>query len=176
MIDNRFLRMMARYNGWQNRAIYAAADTLDEAARRAERGAFFGTIHATLSHLAWADRIWFSRFQCCTPPGGSIRDSTSFIDDWDALRSERKALDTMIVEWSDAFPEGPVTGNLDWYSGAAGRDVSLPLGIVLPHIFNHQTHHRGQVHAMLTAAGCATADTDLFLMPPADWQGFDPRF
>lgn len=176
MIDHWFLRMMARYNRWQNRAIYDAADTLDDEARRADRGAFFGSIHATLSHLAWADRIWFSRFQRCTPPGGSIRESAHFIERWDALKAEREALDAMIVEWSDGFAEGPVTGNLDWYSGAVGRDVSAPLGIVLPHIFNHQTHHRGQVHAMLTAAGAATDDTDLFLMPPADWQAFDFRF
>ncbi len=128
MIDNRFVQMMARYNGWQNRAAYAAADTLTDAERRLDRGAFFTSIHATLSHLLWADRIWLSRFDRCP-----------------------------------------------WYSGAAGRNVSAPLGIVLPHIFNHQTHHRGQVHAMLTAAGCRTEDTDLFLMPPADWLGFDPR-
>ncbi len=175
MIDHNYLRMMTRYNKWQNTAVYAAADRLSDADRRLDRGAFFGTIHATLAHLLWADRIWMSRFDLGPPPGGSIKDSASFIDDWAALTTARHAMDQMMLEWSDNYAPGAVLGNLDWYSGAAGRNVSAPLGVVLPHIFNHQTHHRGQIHAMLTAAGCQTADTDLFLMPPADWLGFDPR-
>lgn len=175
MIDSRYLRMMSRYNKWQNVAIFAAADTLPEEARHLERGAFFGSIHATCSHLLWADSIWLSRFQLCPPPGGSIGESAGFATDWEALKADRISMDQMMVDWSDAFDSGPISGNLNWYSGAAGRDVTVPLGVVLPHIFNHQTHHRGQVHAMLTAAGCKTTDTDLFLMPPADWLGFDPR-
>ncbi|KTE34020.1 MULTISPECIES: DinB family protein [unclassified Sphingopyxis] len=175
MIDNRYLRTMTRYNKWQNREAYAAAGMLSDDERRLGRGAFFGSIHATLSHLLWADRIWFSRFDLCPPPGGSIKDSASFAGDWSALTADRQAMDAMLVEWSDGFPAGPISGDLQWYSGAAGREVTAPLGVVLTQIFNHQTHHRGQVHAMLTAAGCRTADTDLFLMPPADWLGFDPR-
>jgi len=58
-------------------------------------------------------------------------------------------------------------GNLTWQSGAAGRQVSRPVGLLVAHLFNHQTHHRGQVHAMLTAAGQRPGDTDLFLMPEA---------
>lgn len=175
MIDSRYLRMMARYNKWQNGAIFGAAKGLPDTERRLQRGAFFGSIHATCSHLLWADSIWLSRFQLCPPPGGSIGQSISFVEDWDALQAARVAMDDIFVDWSDTFASGPVSGNLNWYSGAAGRDVTAPLGVVLPHIFNHQTHHRGQIHAMLTAAGCQTADTDLFLMPPADWLGFDPR-
>ena len=175
MIDNRFVQMMARYNGWQNRAAYAAADTLTDAERRLGRGAFFGSIHATLSHLLWADRIWLSRFDRCPPPDCPGKESGGFVADWDDLKAQRTAMDTLILAWADAMAPGAVAGDLDWYSGAAGRNISAPLGIVLPHICNHQTHHRGQVHAMLTAAGCRTEDTDLFLMPTADWLGFDPR-
>jgi uncharacterized damage-inducible protein DinB len=51
-----------------------------------------------------------------------------------------------------------------WFSGSAGRDLQRPRGVVVTHFFNHQTHHRGQVHAMLTAAGETTGDTDLFLI------------
>lgn len=175
MIDNRYLRTMTRYNKWQNGNIFVTADALGDDERRRDRGAFFGSIHATLSHLLWADRIWFSRFTLCSPPGGSIKDSATFADDWAGLTTDRRAMDQMLVQWSDDFAVGPISGDLSWYSGAAGRDVTAPLGVVLVQIFNHQTHHRGQVHAMLTAAGCKTADTDVFLMPPADWLGFDPR-
>ena len=62
MIDTAYVQRMARYNRWQNRNLYGVADTLSDDERRRERGAFFGSIHKTLSHLLWADRIWMSRF------------------------------------------------------------------------------------------------------------------
>jgi uncharacterized damage-inducible protein DinB len=171
MIDNRFLQMMARYNRWQNRVTYSAADMLDDEARQGDRGAFFGSIHRTLSHLLWADQIWFSRLGQCEKPDQPLAQSGDMVSEWVELQSLRQSMDAVILTWADAFPAGPISGKLDWFSGAAGREVSAPLGVVLPHIFNHQTHHRGQVHAMLTAAGCKTEDSDIFLMPPADWAG-----
>ena len=53
-----------------------------------------------------------------------------------------------------------------WFSGAANREMRAPKGLLVAHFFNHQTHHRGQAHAMLTAAGQETGDTDLFLLIP----------
>lgn len=93
------------------------------------------------------------------------------IDDWHELVARRRTVDDIIINWVDGFDTGPVTGELHWFSGAAGREVSAPLGVVLPHFFNHATHHRGQVHAMLTAAGASPQDTDLFLMPASRWAG-----
>lgn len=174
MIDHQFVRMMARYNRWQNRAAYAAAATLDDAARRQARGAFFGSIHRTCAHLLWADRIWLSRFDQCAPPGIALSDSGDFVGDWDDLVAQRRAMDATILAWADGFAEGPVAGTLNWYSGVMGRDVTAPLAVVIPHIFNHQTHHRGQIHAMLTAAGAKTQDSDLFLMPVDEWAGAAP--
>lgn len=171
MISGRYMRMMARYGRWQNTSLYNAADTLDDAARRAPHGAFWGSIHGTLSHLVWADLIWLSRFDQAEKPPAGLADSAAMIADWQELRERRRAIDATILGWADAFDPGPVTGDLNWYSGAAGRDVSAPLGVVLTHFFNHATHHRGQVHAMLTAAGAAPEDTDLFLMPAAEWAG-----
>ena len=174
MIDNHYVRMMARYNRWQNRVAFMAAHGLDDAQRRADRGAFFGSIHRTLAHLLWADRIWFSRFDQCPPPGVPLAESGGFVTEWTDLTAQRTAMDGVILAWADDHTAGPVGGALTWFSGVAGREVTAPLGVVIPHIFNHQTHHRGQVHAMLTAAGATTQDSDLFLMPPADWGGVSP--
>lgn len=171
MITGQYLRMMARYNRWQNRSLYDAADTIDDEARRQPRGAFWGSIHATLSHLVWADEIWLSRFGQGDKPAVGLSGSGTMIADWAALRDRRRDTDAVIMAWADAYDPGLITGKLDWYSGAAGRDVSAPLGVVLPHFFNHATHHRGQVHAMLTAAGAKPQDTDLFLMSSQDWAG-----
>ena len=70
-------------------------------------------------------------------------------------------------DWAHGLDDVALAGDLTWYSGAAGREVSRPMAMLVTHFFNHGTHHRGQVHAMLTAAGMRTDDTDLFMMPGA---------
>ncbi|MFN3970201.1 MAG: DinB family protein [Gemmobacter sp.] len=168
MISPDWVRMMARYNAWQNASALSAAATLDDAARLAPRGAFFGSIMGTLSHLLWADGVWLSRFGVDTAPQGGIRDSAALYVDWSAYTALRADTDTRLNDWAAALAPDDLTGDLTWYSGAAGREVSRARALILTHLFNHQTHHRGQVHAMLTAAGARPGDTDLFLMPAAD--------
>lgn len=169
MITSDYLRTMARYNRWQNESLYEAAGTLSDEARREDRGAFFGSVHGTLSHIYWADRIWLSRFDLCEPPDVPNPQSGEFVKDWGELETKRAELDTTLIEWCDAYEAGPIKGSLKWYSGAIGANAKAPLTVILTHFFNHQTHHRGQVHAMLTAAGAKPEDTDLFLMPADRW-------
>ncbi len=171
MATGHYMRMMGRYNRWQNGSIFDAAQSLSDAARRESRDAFWGSIHGTLSHLYWADRIWLSRFGVADAPDVKLAQSGNFVVEWDALVDSRQSLDIAILNWADSYADGPISGTLDWYSGVAGRNVTAPLAVILPHIFNHQTHHRGQVHAMLTAAGAKPADTDIFLMPTEMWAG-----
>ncbi len=169
MITSDYLKVMARYNHWQNREICAAASRLSDPARREDRGAFFGSIHATLSHLYWADQIWMSRLELIEAPRVSARESANYIDDFEHLYDLRYALDKKLIDFADGSEAGPVKGSLTWFSGSVGRESTAPLSMLLVHMFNHQTHHRGQVHAMLTAAGESTSDTDLFLMPASLW-------
>ena len=165
MISTQHARTMARYNQWQNRSLYAAADTISDAERRKDRGAFFGSIHGTLSHLLWGDRQWMSRFSPgIEKPAVSGKESPGLYPDWDELKRQRIAFDQTIIDWADRLDPAWMYGNLAWYSGASKRDVVKPQWFVLTHFFNHQTHHRGQVHAMLTAAGAKPEDTDLMLM------------
>lgn len=165
MMTAELARLLARYNAWQNRSLFDAASGLPDDARREDRGAFFGSIHATLSHLLWGDTIWMSRFAGWDAPKVGIPGSTDWISDWDQLLVTRIAADARIIEWASDRNDGDFAGMLDWYSGALGKDVSRPLGLCVAHFFNHQTHHRGQVHAMLTAAGAKPEATDLFAMP-----------
>ena len=167
MITPAYLRRMARYNRWQNENLYGAADTLGEAARRQGRGSFFGSIHATLSHILWADKLWMSRLSDWQKPGVGISSSTSLIDDWSALRTERGRADDKFIAWADKSEQSDIDGDLHWYSGAMGRDMVQAKAICIMQVFNHQTHHRGQVHAMLTAAGAKPGDTDIPFMPDA---------
>jgi uncharacterized damage-inducible protein DinB len=166
MITPAFARTMAAYNHWQNEAVLAAAETLDPAVRDADAGLFFGSITATLNHLVWADQIWLHRLAGTTEPvASSIAESTRLFTDWPALREARQATDRTIIAWADGLTPDCLAGNLTWYSGAVGREVSRPRALLVAHLFNHQTHHRGQIHAALTRAGVATAPTDLPFMP-----------
>lgn len=166
MITSDWVRMMARYAAWQNGQQMAVAEALGEDARRLDRGAFFGSIHATLNHLVWADRIWSSRLMGAEPPrAGSIAMSVEETEDWAELSAARATLDAATLRWAAGLNDADLRGDLVWYSGAAGREVAKPLAVVITHVFNHQTHHRGQVNAMITAAGGVPGDTDLFLMP-----------
>lgn len=167
MIDSDYARLMARYNQWQNQSLFRAAATLSDADRKADRGAFFESIHGTLSHLLWADRVWMSRFDGWARPDTPQAGSGRMIEHFDRLGRERGEDDARIIAWADAVPEGNLGGPLSFYSGALGSEVTLPLWMCITHFFNHQTHHRGQAHALLTAAGAVPEDTDLFLMPEA---------
>jgi uncharacterized damage-inducible protein DinB len=166
MIDPAYVQRMARYNRWQNQNLYGVADTLGDAERRRERGAFFGSIHSTLSHLRWADQIWMSRFRSDVErPQGGIPESVSLYSDWDELKRERTSFDDTIVVWADSVDPTWLKSDLTYYSGAMKRELSKPVWQLVTHYFNHQTHHRGQVHCMLTQAGGKPQTTDLPGLP-----------
>src|SRR5262249_44921683 len=105
MIDPGYVQGMARYNRWQNQNLYGVADGLADSERRRERGAFFGSVHATLNHLLWADRIWMSRLAGTPPPQGGIPESVSHHADWTELKRERQAFDAVMVEWADRLDQ-----------------------------------------------------------------------
>ena len=165
MISPEYCRMMARYNAWQNDGLRKTVRGMERAVLMEDRGAFFGSIWGTLNHLLWADLIWMSRFDGGPRPEGGIAESTAIARnpaDWEARRFQT---DGRIRVWADKLHAVDLVGNLSWYSGTVGAEVTKPLAQLIVHFFNHQTHHRGQIHAMLTAAGVRPGDTDLFLMP-----------
>ncbi|MEM7458942.1 MAG: DinB family protein [Pseudomonadota bacterium] len=164
MITPGYVQRMARYNRWQNENLYGAASALSDADRRLDRGSFFQSIHATLSHVLWADELWMSRLADWDAPTGTSREVPLY-DDWDELIARRAAADLRFIAWGDALSQADVDGELDWYSGTLKRGMTSPRGVCIMQVFNHQTHHRGQVHAMLTAAGASPDDTDIPFMP-----------
>lgn len=170
MISPDHVRAMAAYNTEMNRRIYDAAATLTEARRREDGGAFFGSIHATLCHLLWGDSIWMSRFAGWERPSGGIAESTRLVEKWDALRAARATMDARMRDWAATLTPADLEGELTWFSGATGREMRRPRWLLITHMFNHQTHHRGQVHALLTRFGAKTQDTDLpWVISEADW-------
>nr|TFG54556.1 MAG: damage-inducible protein DinB [Hyphomicrobiales bacterium] len=165
MLDRSYVQKMARYNRWQNENLYSVANALTEEERLRERSAFFGSIHKTLNHILWGDRMWMSRFADMPRPEGGIKGSTALYDDWDALCAKRIEMDAAIIDWADHLDADWIAGELSWISGVTQREMTHPKWMLVAHMFNHQTHHRGQVHCMLTQAGGKPHDTDLAFMP-----------
>jgi uncharacterized damage-inducible protein DinB len=159
-----FVRTMAAYNAEMNRRLYAAASRLSDAERRSPRGAFWGSIHGTLCHLLWGDQIWMSRFDGWTPPPVKQKESAGLIEDFGELSRRRVEADAKINEWAARVDDAWLAGDMVWYSQSAQKELRQPRMMLVTHFFNHQTHHRGQAHALLTAAGEKTGDTDLFLV------------
>lgn len=149
---------LARYNAWMNDKLYAHAEALGEEGRRLERGAFFGSIHATLAHLVKADRAWLNRF---TDAGHDLAPP----DDFPALRAARQALDTDMLAFAAALTPDWLAEAMDWTSVFTGISRRQPRWLLVAHMFNHQTHHRGQVTALLMQAGIDPGVNDLQALP-----------
>src|ERR1041384_3572818 len=111
MIDPAYVRRMARYNRWQNQNLYGVADQLSDEERRRERGAFFGSVHKTLSHLLWADRIWMSRVADVPKAERGTPESVSLYPHWDGLTRERAAFDETMIAWADDLNAASLAGD-----------------------------------------------------------------
>lgn len=165
MITPEYCQQMARYNAWQNNGLREMIPAMDRAELDKDRGAFFGSIRATLNHLLWGDTLWMSRFDGGTGPAVPPEDHKEMTPTSAAWAAERFRMDARITLWAQSLHAVDLAGDLDWYSGMAQRHMAKPMAICVIQLFNHQTHHRGQVHAMLTAAGQKPNDTDIPFMP-----------
>ena len=163
------LRSMARYNRWANRRLYAEAERLADAPYRQDAGAFFGSLHGTLNHLVVTNRIWMTRLDGQGEAPTKL-DAILF-EDRAALRAAAAAEDERIIRFVDALAEEDLAADLE-YATTSGARQRQPRWQALVHLFNHQTHHRGQAHAILTRLGVAEpAPLDLLVMQRAMARG-----
>lgn len=156
------LRTMAAYNAWANRRLYAAAAALPDALYRQPAGAYFGSLEGTLNHLLTTDRIWLRRL---TGEGEAPNrlDVILFVQ-FDALRTAREAEDVRLERYVAKLSAADLNAEFE-YSTTSGQLQRQPRWEVLAHLFNHQTHHRGQAHAILTRVGVAEPPSlDLLIM------------
>lgn len=154
---------MARYNRWMNERLYALCADLDGDTYRADRGAFFGSIHGTLNHLLLADRVWMGRFT--DQPYPVERLDQELYAEFDQLRGERARTDAAIERWAAQLTTEDLAGELRYHSLVNPQARAMPLWLAVTHFFNHQTHHRGQVTALLSQAGVDYGVTDLIALP-----------
>jgi uncharacterized damage-inducible protein DinB len=161
-MKSRYL-MFAGYNAWCNERLYAAVAPLSDADYRADRGAFFKSLHGTLNHLLVGDRIWMQRF---TGEGDLPKSLDAILyEQFDALRAARRAEDARISGYVDSLSETDLEGTIRYRTFVRPIDIEQELAPALDHFFNHQTHHRGQAHALLSAVigNDATPSFDLII-------------
>jgi uncharacterized damage-inducible protein DinB len=163
MIGPHYACTLARYNRWMNGKLYDCAAQLDDAARKEDVGAFFKSIHGTLNHLLLADRVWMGRFTGPPFVPGSLADQ--LYADFGELRRERARTDVAIEAYVATLDDAALARTLEYTSISKPAPQSKPLGLALAHFFNHQTHHRGQVTALLMQRGIDPGVTDLIALP-----------
>jgi uncharacterized damage-inducible protein DinB len=143
-------KLMAAYNSAANRRLYATCTLLDDTARQQNRGAFFRSIHGTLNHLMIGDLIWLARLEGGNAPSTGL--DAELHSGFEDLARARQALDRRIEAFFAALEVSALERKIT-YVNNEGRHFTDPLSLLLPHFFNHQTHHRGQVHALLSRPG-----------------------
>lgn len=158
---------MARYNQWMNGKVYDAAAQLSDEQRKADRGAFFRSVHGTLNHLLLGDRSWMQRMHgqpvTMTSPHEEVHE------DFDELRAARQAMDQTLLEWAASLdPAIEPSRSYSFVSVTYQKTITLPYVAVVMQIFNHQTHHRGQLTTLLSQFGVDVGVTDIPVMP--GWQ------
>lgn len=163
MVTPDYCRLMARYNRWMNERLYALLAELDDAERKRDRGAFFGSMHGTLNHLLWGDRMWLGRFidvPCTFPAFGA-----DMYVDFAELAREREITDRAILEWAGSVGAAWLAGRLTYTSKVDGRTRAMPRAVAVLQLFNHGTHHRGQLTTLIAQAGRDPGVTDIPWLP-----------
>lgn len=168
-------RVMARYNRWMNDKLYAVAEKLSDDDRKRDRGAFFRSIHGTFNHLLLADRVWLGRFTGAAlsegelGPGGIRSLDQELYADFGELRRERAKTDDEIDAFVATLTDEKLAAPLRYLRRGVVNE--FPLWHAVAHLFNHQTHHRGQVTTLLLQLGRDPGVTDLPAMPGAFERG-----
>ena len=163
MISVAHARTMGAYNRWMNERLYETCAGLSDNERKRDRGAFFKSIHGTLNHLLYGDRAWMSRF--LGRDLGWNGPADELYAGFEDLRRARAELDRLIEEWAARLEERWLAQDFTYTSRIDGRTRTFPAWLLVTHMFNHQTHHRGQLTTLLSQLGVDPGVTDLPWLP-----------
>jgi uncharacterized damage-inducible protein DinB len=162
-----YLASLARYHAWATATLYEHVDRLDDADYRKAAGLFFKSVHRTLNHLLVADSVWFPRF--AEGVSNKVALDAELESDRAALRERLLAAVPRWLPLIASFDDArfAAASTLD-YTTAKGIAQSLPFAPTLGHVFNHATHHRGQITAAITAMGYPCPEIDWVWMLQAE--------
>ena len=150
MYQGNYYQLMSEYNRWMNQRLYSVCADIPDEKRKADLGAFFKSIHGTLNHILWADRIWLRRFTGEPFVVGKMGEDV--YADFETLRAERDTLDEFILDWARNLRADWLAGLYKFTSVQDGKTRRGPAWVFVTQLFNHQTHHRGQVDDLAQTA------------------------
>ena len=154
---------MARYNQWMNEKLYAVCEKIPDADRKKDLGAFFKSIHGTLNHILYGDRAWLGRFN--GKPFNIMDIGQEHYEDFNKLKSERFTTDYQILDWTRTLSSEWLDSDFEYTSNVDSKTRVLPCWVLVTHMFNHQTHHRGQVTTLVKQLGYEPGVTDIPWLP-----------
>ncbi len=161
-MKKEMLQALCRYNQWMNEKLYAVCRGIPDALRKEDRGAFFRSMHGTLNHLLLADRVWMGRFTGQAFVVSSL--DQELYSDFETLWQERQKTDAAIAQWLESLTEAQLEAPFTFRTFTNPQEFTMPLWQVALHLFNHQTHHRGQLTTLMNQAGFDSGVTDLLWM------------
>lgn len=162
MIDQSQFELLADYNLWMNEKMYSTCSSLSNAELMEDRGTFFKSVYHTLNHIVYGDLAFMSRFT--GEPEIAPDLGVELFSTFSQLKTARFELDTRIVDWVKTLEEKWLSEVQTYTSKVDGKSRSIPRWVLLIHMFNHQTHHRGQVTTLLSQLGLDVGSTDIPFM------------
>jgi len=163
-----YFKTMQRYNRWMNEKLFGVCDAMPDELRREDKGAWFKSVHGTLNHILLCDRLWLGRFTHQPYPARSL--DQELFHDWDELKAERVQTDDAIDSWLDLISDEQLKAPLTFTSMSQPTERTIVLWVLVAHLFNHQTHHRGQITTLMNQLGYDSGATDLPFMPDISTQ------
>ncbi|WP_017523173.1 DinB family protein [Pusillimonas noertemannii] len=165
MTELAMLQTMAGYNRWMNERLYDVCAGMSDDERKRDMGAFFGSIHKTFNHILLADRVWLGRLAGHPFKVDSL--DQELYADFGALARERAMADSELEDLVSKLNPRLLQESITYLSISQRQEATLPRGLILLHVFNHQTHHRGQITAIMSRLGHDFGVTDLIAFPGA---------
>lgn len=163
MASPNYPLLMAHYNRWMNEKLYALCADLSDATRRKDMGAYFKSIHSTFNHILYGDLMWIGRFD--GSPFSGARVGQDLHADFAALQAHRVATDQRILDWATKVESDWLAAPFTFTSGIDGKTRTFPAWVLVTQMFNHQTHHRGQITTLLMQLGIDPGVTDVPWIP-----------
>ena len=158
-------QLLADFNAWVNTKIFSACKELVEEEYKKDRKAFFSSIHGTLNHLLVVDKLWLGRMKGTKPEVKYLAQILH--DNFNDLEKARVEEDDSLIHFIDNLDEKEGDKNYTFTRMDGRGEFTITFGLTLITLFNHQTHHRGQIHTMLTQAGIKPAQMDVVDFPEA---------
>ncbi|MEQ9617799.1 MAG: DinB family protein [Deltaproteobacteria bacterium] len=163
MFPKNYYELMAEYNKWMDYKIYGVCSGIPDALRKKDMGAFFKSIHSTLNHIYYGDIAWLERLRDNKFTPREI--GADLFDDFEELRAAQEKTDVEILEWARSLTPEDLNSEYDYESNVKGFKRTLPRWVLVTHMFNHQTHHRGQVTTLIKQLGIDPGITDIPWLP-----------